>query len=250
MEITSVLEQSGLNQKQASVYMALLELGTGSVQLIAKKAELKRPTTYLVLDELQQKGLVSLVPQKKALYTAESPDKLLNDLNRKQEILKRYLPNLSALHNSKKEKPEVQLFQGKEGMREVYNLALQYKEIDIFCTINDVAVIFPELPKELKARACKGEITVREMVTNNDADIAHAQWIGDTPNYEVRHTKPGTQFLTDNFIFGNHVIFCSYQPYLMAVLITSDTVSASLKTLFEMAWQSGEKGQDATLSKL
>jgi HTH-type transcriptional regulator, sugar sensing transcriptional regulator len=241
MEIITVLEQSGLNQKQASVYMALLELGTGSVQLIAKKAELKRPTTYLVLDELQQKGLVSLVPQKKVLYTAEPPDKLLNDLNRKQEILKRYLPGISALHNSKKEKPQVQLFQGKEGMREVYNLALQYKQIDIFCTVSDVAIIFPDLPKDLKKSANEGTISVREMVTKKDADIVHAKWIGDTDNYEVRHSPIGKEFLTDNFIFGNHVVFCSYQPYLMAVLITSEGISTSLKTLYELAWESAEK---------
>src|SRR4051812_11252942 len=102
MDIPNVLEQIGLTSKQALVYLALLELGSASVQSIAQKAGLKRPTTYLILDELQQKGVVSLVPQKKSLFTAESPERLLSDIHRKEEVFKRFLPELLALHNHKK----------------------------------------------------------------------------------------------------------------------------------------------------
>lgn len=241
MEIQQVLEQSGLTEKQADVYLACLELGTASVQAIARKAELKRPTTYLILDELQAKGFVSLVPQKKVLYTAESPEKLITELGRKQELLKRFLPDLLALHNSKKEKPKVQLFQGKEGVAEVYNYALKSSAIDIFCTIGDVNKYFPELPKELKRMAQTEKIKIREMVSRNQADIAHAQWVDKA--YEVRHTPAGMGFMTDNFIFDNSVIFFSYQPYIFAVLITSEGISTSLKTIFELAWQNAEPAQ-------
>ena len=65
METIDVLERVGLKGKEASVYLALLELGTASVESIAKKAGTKRPTTYLVLDDLQNRGLVSIVPQQK-----------------------------------------------------------------------------------------------------------------------------------------------------------------------------------------
>ena len=106
METVEVLRKTGLNEKESQIYLALLELGTASVQSIAFKAGIKRPTTYLVLDDLQAKGLVSEVPQKKALYTAESPERLLGDLSKKEELLKRFLPDLVALHNAKKEKPQ------------------------------------------------------------------------------------------------------------------------------------------------
>lgn len=81
MEIVDVLKTAGLDEKEAQVYLGLLELGTASVQLIASKAGLKRPTTYLILDSLQAKGMVSIIPRaKKALYTAESPEKIIGDL--------------------------------------------------------------------------------------------------------------------------------------------------------------------------
>src|SRR6266404_3687884 len=130
MEIPGVLEEIGLNEKQASVYLALLELGTSTVHPLATKAGIKRPTTYLVLEELQAKGLVSVVPRaKKALYTAESPQKLVSDLNNKQELVKRFLPNMLALYNEKKDKPQVQLFEGKEGIKLLYQKIYSSNEI-------------------------------------------------------------------------------------------------------------------------
>lgn len=237
MEIIDVLKLSGLTEKQASVYLALLELGTASVQLIAKKADLKRPTTYLILDELQQKGLISKVPQKKALFTAESPEKFVSDLSKKQEMVKRFLPEMLALHNAKKEKPAVQLFQGKEGVREVYNLAFHSRQLDIFCTIRDVGEVFPDVPRQLRKLTQDKQIQVREILTREPADVKHAQWMADVEMYQTRYAGSGAQFLTDNFIFDDKVCFFSYQPYLFAVLITSEGIATSLRTLFEMAWQ-------------
>ena len=52
----TALQNVGLDEKTAKVYMAVLALGTSSVKTIAEKAELKRPTVYLHLDELMQKG--------------------------------------------------------------------------------------------------------------------------------------------------------------------------------------------------
>ena len=55
MEIQDVLKSIGLDDKEARVYMALLELGTATVHPIANKAEIKRPTTYLILEQLLKK---------------------------------------------------------------------------------------------------------------------------------------------------------------------------------------------------
>jgi HTH-type transcriptional regulator, sugar sensing transcriptional regulator len=241
MEIIEVLEKIGLNQKEASIYLALLELGTAAVQSIANKAGLKRPTTYLILDDLQRKGLVSEVPQsKKSLFVAESPDRLVADLGRKQELVKRALPELLARYNQKKEKPLVQLFQGKEGMREMYEKIFSAGEVSFFCTIKDVDKMFPDLPKEVITRAKAGRLKVREMVTQSPEDLAHAQRIAKANYYPIRVVPEGMEFLTDNVLFGNSVGFFVYQPQIFAVLITSRELVQSLRTLYELAWKSAE----------
>ncbi len=63
--LTFTLEKAGLNKRETVLYLALLQMGPSSVLSIAKKADMKRPTAYLVLDDLMQKGLVAEVPKEK-----------------------------------------------------------------------------------------------------------------------------------------------------------------------------------------
>jgi sugar-specific transcriptional regulator TrmB len=241
MEIINVLKTAGLDEKEALVYLGLLELGTASVQVIASKAGLKRPTTYLILDSLQAKGMVSIVPRaKKALYTAESPEKIIGDLHKKQEMVKRFMPNMLALYNAKVEKPQIQLFEGKEGVLEVYKKVFASPTVDFFCNISDVMGAFSYMPGELKDLALAKKIKVRELLTQGKDDIIHAAKMPQHEYYENRFVPKNMEFLTDNVFFKNSVAFFSYSPYLFAVVITSTGVVTSLKTIFEMAWQSAE----------
>lgn len=54
-----ILQELGLTEIEAKIYLASLELGTDTVLKIAKKAEVKRPTAYIALDSLFSKGFVS-----------------------------------------------------------------------------------------------------------------------------------------------------------------------------------------------
>jgi len=238
MEITEILEKIGLNQKEASVYLAALELGTATVESIARKAGTKRPTTYLVLDDLQRRGLVSIVPRtKKILYTAETPELILRELSRKEDLFKRFLPNLMAVYNAKKEKPQVQLYEGKEGMRHVYEKLINSGEVRFFATIREVANIFPDVPERVKRAAAEKKLKVREILTQGSADIQYAGGIKQSEYYVNRFFPKGTDVMaTDNAVFGDNVVFFSYEPTLFAVVVESKGISQSLKTLFEMAW--------------
>ena len=58
----NLLSSIGLQQKEAKVYLALLELEQGTVSKIAKLSGLKRPTIYLILDDLIKNGYVTELP--------------------------------------------------------------------------------------------------------------------------------------------------------------------------------------------
>ena len=71
------LNYLGLNEKEAKVYLAALELGKSSVQNIAKKADVNRATTYVVIEALIKRGLMSSANEnKKQYFIAEAPEKL------------------------------------------------------------------------------------------------------------------------------------------------------------------------------
>ena len=75
--INDALKNLGLNDKEARAYAALLELGQTTAYAVAERSGLKRPTVYVVLDELRQKGLVLKIPHvKKQLWSAKSPHQI------------------------------------------------------------------------------------------------------------------------------------------------------------------------------
>ena len=241
MEILDTLKQAGLNEKQAAVYIALLELGTATVHPIATKAQVKRPTTYLILEELQVKGLVSVIPRaKKVLYTAENPEKIISELGRKQELMKRYMPQLLALYNAKADKPHVLLFEGKEAVKGVYDKILTAKEVAWFSTIKDILSVYPEFPKKLNEQAVLGKIKIRELLTRSPEDIAYAKTMKHNESFQHRFGKGGEEFFTDNCLYDGKVVFFSFAPYVSAIVIESQGIYKSLKNLFEYAWQASE----------
>jgi hypothetical protein len=94
------------------------------------------------------------------------------------------------------------------------------------------------MPKELMAKVRARKIKVREILTQTEQDIKYAKTIPVDEQYQIRVIPASMRFMTDNAIFGDHVVFFSYHPQIFAVMITSREVSQSLKTLYELAWQS------------
>jgi predicted DNA-binding transcriptional regulator len=80
MNLEETLEKLGLNEKEAKVYLALLELGQDTVQNIAQRASITRPTTYNILDALVKKGLTTQVDQDSEKLLAVVPEETVNDI--------------------------------------------------------------------------------------------------------------------------------------------------------------------------
>lgn len=87
--LLNALVQLGLSEKEASVYMMLLRVGASPVSTLAKRLQMKRVTTYSVLDSLKRKGYVTF--QKRGAcrkYIPQDPECILEDLERRNEQLR------------------------------------------------------------------------------------------------------------------------------------------------------------------
>lgn len=236
MEIVEVLKKIGLDEKNAKVYLALLELGTSHVSDIAKKAGIKRPTCYLIIDELKNKGLVTQVPAKVNLFTAESPEKLAREMYKKQELYKRFLPNMLALHNAKKEKPEVRLFEGMEGIRQVYEKIYSSEEVLFFGTPSEILKIDPDALWTFVKKVKILNLKVKDILPDTLEHRKYAKEAKIGMNYEIRFLPKDKGFLTDSAIFGDSVVFFSFRPQIFGVMISSKEISESLRALYFLAW--------------
>lgn len=234
-----ILQQLGLSEKQARVYLACLELGQGSVVEVSKKAGTKRPTTYLVLDELKQKGLVSELPKEKTtLFSAEDPIMLESKLKQSLKDFSQMLPYLRA-KLGKGKKPRVRFHEGKEAMRKIYLSEIFPSDI-IYAygtSIRKFFDLFPDL-FDIWAKYWRPKAKhkcVLEIVSNEPEDIKHAK--KNIPISKVRILPKGMKFLADNVVTDNKVFIFSLDN-LFAVVIESEDLATTYRTLVELAWES------------
>jgi len=129
MNLIESLKNLGLNEKEAKVYLACLELGSATIQELAAKAGLKRTSIYNFLESMKQKGLVNEVKKDgKIFLIAENPADLEK---RAQEQLLNYqnaLPQLLGIFNLPGNKPKVKFYQGTADTQKIYEDILAANE--------------------------------------------------------------------------------------------------------------------------
>jgi sugar-specific transcriptional regulator TrmB len=92
------LQNYGLSEKEARVYLTVLELGTSIASTIARRAELNRVTVYTLLEDLRRRGITNEIKKDNIkYYNAVGPELLFNQLEKKYEDFKQKLPELVLL---------------------------------------------------------------------------------------------------------------------------------------------------------
>jgi sugar-specific transcriptional regulator TrmB len=231
----------GLKKDQAIVYLAVLELGAGRVWDIAQKSGVKRPTCYLILDQLAKLGFVSQMQEKKHReFIAISPKRLLSIFDQKKQIFAKNINELIAVANQDKEKPVFRLLEGIEGIKQAYNLTLDLSPGSEILTYsrNEIEQKYPDFFHQyLKARVEKG-IKARGIFPDS---VALINTLPPRDKFELRQSRfiPGNKFdpLADTTIFGNKVIQISYaekEPF--ATVIKSNDFAHDEKQKFELLW--------------
>ena len=152
MEIKTVIEKIGLSKKQTDIYLALLELGEATITDIARTATMKRPTTYLIINELEMLGLVSSIKKgKKKIYSPAHPRRLAELTKFRMDQVEDAMPELIARYKEDTSKPKIEMYEGIEGVRkayrEVFSLLQEKKEC---LWISDISMVLEKQPDVLK----------------------------------------------------------------------------------------------------
>ncbi len=152
MELQTIIEKTGLSKKQTDLYLALLELGEASITEIARTATMKRPTTYLIIEELELLGLASSIKKgKKKLYTPAHPRRLSELTKFRMDQVSDAMPELLARYKSESTKPQVQMYEGLEGVRKAYREAFRLlSENKEGLWISDIERVLEKFPEVLR----------------------------------------------------------------------------------------------------
>jgi len=249
-ELIRELTHLGLTGKEAAVYLAAMELGPSVAQDIAKKAKVNRATTYVMIDTLKGRGLVSSFTKgKKKYFVAESPDRLMSmirlqrqELEGKEAEFANILPQLAALYNVEGAKPQIRFLEGLEGIKtiheEVYTLKGEAIQIIPFDDAQDFVgrVQAENYKKQAQAKLSRMQVPVRALlVIENKNLLEHLPKMQD--NIQLR-IIPAEDFPIHGEITirDDRVIMFSYKSALVAIVITSQVIADTLRAMFELAW--------------
>ena len=99
-KLTHALTSLGLTEKEAALYLALYKLGEATAYQIAKESGVKRPTVYVIMEELRKRGLALVVPHaRKQVFVAKDPHEFIQECQSKMSLnashLLTLLPKLS-----------------------------------------------------------------------------------------------------------------------------------------------------------
>lgn len=246
------LQKLGLSEKEAKVYLASLEIGPSTVQVIARKAGVNRSTTYVMIELLIKKGLMSSFERgKKRFFTAESPDRFMSllfkeeaEIKEKTKSLEEILPELRAIFALAEEKPKVKFFEGHEGLKAIQEdiLKTKFDSFEEFIALDECYRILPVEKDSLRQKVIE---KVRNLSHRLIYTSAKGKFLPSKENGFERRYIPIEKFpfTTEIDIYGNKVALISCKGKITGVIIENKEISESLRTIFNLAWEAAEKYQ-------
>lgn len=257
VDLADKLEKFGLTDKEARVYLALLEIGTAIVSDVAKKAGVNRSTAYVLLESLVKRGLVGITERKNIrLYTASQPERLIHLL---EDNVKKYtelvglahslLPELKSMYVGSGPKPKIQFFEGAEGIKTAYEDTLTAKEtIRAYASIENMHAALPGYFPEYYKRRAKKKIHIRAIFPDTPEAkerLKHNKEEERTA-YLVSADKYG--FSPEINIYDNKIVFMSLIEKF-ALIVESEELVGALKKAFELSWEQAKHLNQAKGSK-
>lgn len=245
------LKSIGLSDKEAKVYLAMLELGPSSMLEIAAKAGVNRPTAYVQIESLKKMGLVSTQTKgKKHLFIAEDPEQLGIVIDRekkfieqKKDSLTEILPELKNIFHLAGEQPQVRFFEGKEGIEKMLQEFLKTKEKIIYgiSSRDDVVNALPLEEFKIYAKErVKKKIHSKWIYTSKEGPIGPEQE-EEFLSRQKYISSEKLPFSADITIFDDSVAISALRGKLSGAIIQHKEIANSFRGLFDFVWQLTDK---------
>lgn len=237
--LISVLEQIGLSEKQAKIYLACLELGEATIKEIADKSDVGRTSIYDIIAEMMDLGFLRQMRRgQKRKFVAANPEELKRLTKKRLNSLEEIFPKLLRLSHTKKNPPKVWFYEGIEGLKKVFEDTLSYPNSTMcqWSSEHLVHILGKEWVLEyVKSRALKkifvkaiGPVS-KEAIEFKEMDPEHLRQIKMV-------NKEKFPFEIELDIYANRVAMISGKDR-MGVIIESAPIANTLRSIFEYCWE-------------
>ena len=240
------LQQYGLSEKEAKVYLTTLQLGSAPGSSIARNSHENRATVYTVLKELQKKGIVQEVKKGSMTYfSVISPELLLRDLEDKYSHFKEKLPEFLVLAEKFGNKPKVQFFEGIEGVKRMYEDLLTSKtDILSFLGIeNTNKELLTYLYKDFLVRRIKNDIYAKVILPDTGENKRYAGIDKKAKKESIVIGKNDFAVEGEINLYGPNKVSIALMTdsEMSGLIISSEKLYVTLKNIFDLVWLQNKK---------
>lgn len=249
------LKNIGFTEYESQIYELLLKLGEIPIAKLVNESGLKHSTVYSVVDSLVKKRLVMQSDIKKKLHVrAESPAKLLDIAKNQYTVansalssVQSMLPFFLSLYINSTAKPAVRVFEGIEGVKQVYQDILNEKKF--VYSLLKVGACNKELLHWLNKIYTKRRVAEKIHTSAIIVNDSHSKDYKARDTKELRTTRIISQskFPLDNeiSIYGEKVAFIyrADEYPILGIIIQHPKIASTCKSWFDLAWIGASAGK-------
>ncbi len=245
-QLLKLLENSGFTEKEAQVYLALLELGQGDVTDISKISGLKRSIIYVILEGLIKRGYVSELPDKKInTFQASDPSIILRQLQGTTKNFSEMLPIFRTLSNRGTQKPKITYHETKKGIWNMYEEMSRTKNPFFITSYASIDKFFPKAISQWVEEDIKNGLVQDgyHLMPDDEENIEIGKRFKKA-NQRVRVLSELKDIKMDFTLFGNKLAITSLEDNPFIVVIESEELVKSMRPIFKIAWERGKEIKD------
>lgn len=243
MSLEDTLGRLGISGNPSRVYLAAIESGPVPVATLVERTGLPKATVYDAVARLEKEGLIASEGQTgKRRIVAHDPSIMLEQLEARRQMVGDMLPELRALYNAAKGKPNIRFYEGAEGIRTTMLDTLSCKSGTMYCTYAMAEIM--ETPgldwmKVYMRQRIERDIWMKVMRSRSHDRLD----IWPSTKEEKRELR----FAPDNVLLGltmmiydNRVAIISSKKENYGLILESEEFSKMLRSMFSAIWSMSE----------
>ncbi len=249
-----------LSPTAVKVFIFLGKHGAKTASEIFNKLRLPRTETYHILNQLQNRGIVtteisspvvySAIPFDKALFMLINAEKeRVTQLAKKEEDLTTLWETIPTISNTiiENKKEQLQMLKGAVHINSKIHSMIENteNEFQIFCTVRDLANLYHNDITKILSKSRK---SVRYLISNTNKAPQFFKEANKNKVKIINHTKTKNQcfLIKDN---GEILIFIknadSHPKDMLAIWSNSKLLVDAMQMLFECIWEKADDSKYA-----
>ena len=232
---TEALKSIGLTEVEIKVYLMLVKEGSSLAGIITKRIGVHRRSVYDALERLIEKGLVSYIKiNNRRYFDAVNPERLINIVREKEEVLRTIVSELKETKATSKEKKETSFFRGKQALKSVFDDQIREgKEVLVLGDAVNINEILKYYFSKFDKERIKNNIGVRMIF---DESAKKNKELRKIPLSKIKFVKKGDVGNMSVYIYGDNTSIVVWSENPTAILIREKAIADGFRSYFNFIW--------------